>query len=634
FIGKGGVGKTTLAAAFAVHSAAERSTRQVLLISTDPAHSLADVLEKKLGHRPRRIRLPRGRSLTVWEMNPAKQFHRFLRKHRRELVRLIEQGSLFTAAEISALLDTTLPGMSEIAALMAIEDALRSGQYSRIVVDTAPFGHTLRLFDLPRQFLHLIRFLELSGQRDRVLAEHFGGAIADRRSSFVTHWREQVERCQQAFSAASLVLVTTLESFALNESVRCLRELRKSIPQLAVRNVVLNRVVRHPGRCSECRRRSQLLGPAEVLVRREFKPARVYMAEDPGTPILGTRQLKRFAAHVFARKPLKWAPSPTERARPVVRTVEWPHLDCPLSFVLGKGGVGKTTVSAGLAQHWRSCSRESVHVCSVDPAPSLDDIFQTAVGDRPRQVLGDPRFRASEFDSVALFRGWINQIRARLEPAGGSGSSGLELDLSFERRLVSELLEIVPPGLDEMLAISRILEMRRGPANKLIIDMAPTGHALELLAMPERVLVWTRLLLKSLAAHRKLALAREAAVKIAELEVDARELSRALKSSKRARFFSVMLPEPLPDRETERMLGALRGLGISSAALFVNRVFFSGNLGSCPRCRCAAGWQRKVLARLQRRFHGQPIYAIRNFPQEIAGRAGLRKLTSELWKLS
>ncbi|MBV9342673.1 MAG: AAA family ATPase, partial [Acidobacteria bacterium] len=49
FIGKGGVGKTTLAAAFAVHSAAERSTRQVLLISTDPAHSLADVLEKKLG---------------------------------------------------------------------------------------------------------------------------------------------------------------------------------------------------------------------------------------------------------------------------------------------------------------------------------------------------------------------------------------------------------------------------------------------------------------------------------------------------------------------------------------------------------------------------------------------------------
>jgi arsenite-transporting ATPase len=635
FIGKGGVGKTTLAAAFAVQSAAGRSRGQVLLVSTDPAHSLADVLERKLGDRPTRIPVPGGRSFTAWEMNPAKRFYRFLKRHKQELVRLIEQGSFFTAAEISALLDTTLPGMAEISALLAIEDALGSGEYSRIVVDTAPFGHTLRLFNLPRQFLHLISFLELSRERDQMLAERFGGTIGKREGSFVENWRAQVERSERAFSSARLVLVTTVESFSLNESVRSLRELRRASPELRVAAVILNRVVVRPGGCADCRRRARLLSPARVLVRREYKGAKLHLAEDPGSPILGTAQLKKFAAHVFAGRPLNWPASPLPGARePVLRATEWPRLTSPLSFVLGKGGVGKTTVAAGLAFHSRVRSRQTVQVCSVDPAPSLDDIFQTAVGDRPRSVLGDPGFRASEMDSVALFRGWVNQIRTQLEPAASGGSSGVEVDLSFERRLFSELLEIVPPGLDEVLGIFRILELVQGPAGKLIIDMAPTGHALELLGMPERILVWTRLLLKSLAAHRKLALAREAAVKIAELEVDARELSRALKSSARAGIYSVMLAEPLPDRETERMLRALGKLGISSSVLFVNRLLLPGSGAKCRRCRGTAQWQRTVLARLGRRFRGRSIYAIRNYPREIVGRGGLRELTGELWRLS
>ena len=635
FIGKGGVGKTTLAAAFAVGSAAARSSnREVLLISTDPAHSLGDVLEKELGDKPARVPLPGGRSLTAWEMNPAKRFQRFLAKHKRELVEVIEQGSLFSGEEISALLETTLPGMAEMAALLAIGDALESGRYARIVVDTAPFGHTLRLFHLPRQFLHLVSFLELSCERDRVLAEHFGGRVSKRGAPFIEDWRAQAARSERAFSTASLFLVTTLESFSLNESVRCLRELRGFNPKLAVRAVVLNRVVVRPGKCPDCRRRAQLLGPARALVENEYKGARVYVAEDPGGPILGARQLKKFAAHVFAGRPLNWTVSaPMSGAAPVLRAGEWPRLKAPLSFVLGKGGVGKTTVSAALAYESRARSRPAVEVCSVDPAPSLDDIFQAQVGDRPRSVLGDPGLYASELDAVALFRDWIGQIRAELEPAAG-GRSGIEVDLSFERRLFSELLEIVPPGLDEVLAIFRILELLRDPSRKLVIDMAPTGHALELLGMPERILVWTRLLLKSLAAHRKLTLAREVAVKIAQLEVDARELARALRSSARATVYAVMLAELLPDRETERMLAALGKLGISAAALFVNRVLLPATGAGCQRCGRAARWQKRVFAKLQRRFSRRPIYVIRNYRHEIVGKRGLRELTGELWRLS
>jgi arsenite-transporting ATPase len=168
---------------------------------------------------------------------------------------------------------------------------------------------------------------------------------------------------------------------------------------------------------------------------------------------------------------------------------------------------------------------------------------------------------------------------------------------------------------------------------RVIIDMAPTGHAMELMRTPERIMTWSRLLLKSLAAHRKLALAREAAVKIAELQLRARELSAALKSSKRAAIFGVMLPEPLPDRETERLLDDLHEIGLSPSAVFVNRVIFPRDAGRCKRCLSAMRWQQSVLSSLKRRYAGKEFFVVRNFANEIAGRKGLKDLTNELWQL-
>ncbi|HZP16962.1 MAG TPA: ArsA-related P-loop ATPase, partial [Terriglobales bacterium] len=160
-----------------------------------------------------------------------------------------------------------------------------------------------------------------------------------------------------------------------------------------------------------------------------------------------------------------------------------------------------------------------------------------------------------------------------------------------------------------------------------------TGHALELLRMPERILVWTRLLLKSLAAHRKLALAREAAVKIAELEVQARELAQALKNSRKAALFAVMLAEPLPDRETEDLLRELKRIGLFANALFVNRVLMPEEAANCRRCMRTAQGQARVLAGLKKSIRGTEIYLIRNFGHEVAGKDGLRELTQELWRL-
>jgi anion-transporting ArsA/GET3 family ATPase len=184
------------------------------------------------------------------------------------------------------------------------------------------------------------------------------------------------------------------------------------------------------------------------------------------------------------------------------------------------------------------------------------------------------------------------------------------------------------------LAIFQIIDLMSRPGHHVIIDMAPTGHALELLRMPRRILAWTRPLLKTLAAHRTLAVAQDAAVKIAELGQRARELGRVLEDHTATNLHVVMLAEPLPDRETERILKDLRELKLTPSSLVVNRVLFTEDIGACRRCRRAMHWQRLTLASLKKKFSIRTIFLVRDFRQEIVGKAGLRPFTGELWQLA
>jgi anion-transporting ArsA/GET3 family ATPase len=140
--------------------------------------------------------------------------------------------------------------------------------------------------------------------------------------------------------------------------------------------------------------------------------------------------------------------------------------------------------------------------------------------------------------------------------------------------------------------------------------------------------------LKTLALHRTLAVAREAGVKVAELAHGVRELVKVLKDEHQAQVWAVMLAEPLPDRETERLMEELRALRLPARAVFVNRVLLDDDVPHCERCRTAAAWQHTTLASLRRRYPRTVIYVVRNFTEEIAGKAGLNKLTRELWELA
>jgi arsenite-transporting ATPase len=656
FIGKGGVGKTTVSSAFAVNSALGRPRESVLLVSTDPAHSLADIFEMRFSDVPRRIPTPKGK-LFGWQINAEKLFEAFLGPQREEIFSLVESGSLFTRQEIEPLLSTHLPGMAEMAALIAIHQLLRSKKYDRLVIDTAPLGHTLRLFEMPRHFLRFLDFLDVAGSRDAVLAATFGGKSRISHA-FLTKWRAMVEEIEGTLRStenrptqSELVLVTTAEDFALQESLRARDTMAHQ--QLRVSQIVLNRIVPERGAyasrdCRRCKRSAQAAQKGRLFLEKHFPQTKIFCGEDAGAPILGTKDLAAYGAHVFAGKkvvPRRQPPAQTDDVEARLRRSEWPVLNVPLALTLGKGGVGKTTISAALAFAQRHGSAQGhVIICSTDPAPSLDDVFRQDVGDAPAPVHDDPGLCAAEFDAVAEYERWSERMKGLVEGAFSAERGGLHVDLSFERRLFSALLDIVPPGVDEILAIFRILDLvpaqeNEAIANKkhhpiVIIDMAPTGHALELVRMPDRMLLWSRLLLKALAQHRRLPLAQDAAVEIAGMSQRVRRFAHMLRDEGQSILVPVMLAEPLPDRETARLLSSLSDLHTITSPVFVNRILFKRDVKGCIRCRRWREWQLATLHKLEERLRpGQSLWIVRNFPEEVAGPGRLQSFVRELWQL-
>jgi arsenite-transporting ATPase len=140
YTGKGGVGKTTTAAATAVCAAARG--RRTLVLSADAAHSLGDVLERRLGPTPKSL-APRLDALEVDARHEMNQHWGSIRDYLVALMRY--QGIEELVAEELAL----LPGAEELSTLVAVEEHARAGRYDLVVVDCAPTGSTLRLLTLP-----------------------------------------------------------------------------------------------------------------------------------------------------------------------------------------------------------------------------------------------------------------------------------------------------------------------------------------------------------------------------------------------------------------------------------------------------------------------------------------------------
>jgi arsenite-transporting ATPase len=236
FGGKGGVGKTTCAAAMAL--AASRAGRRVLLVSTDPAHSTSDVLERAIGPLP--VELQPG----LWglEIDAATESARYVAEV-KDRVRTLFGHSILDEAFKQIDLAASMPGAEEVALFDRMGELVLGddARFDLIVFDTAPTGHTLRLVRMPELMEAWVRALTRS--RRAML----GIEADDRQDPILTSLTTRFERLQAVRArlvggrTTAFVLVLVPERLPIEETARAIVQLDDT--GVRVGGLVVNRVL-------------------------------------------------------------------------------------------------------------------------------------------------------------------------------------------------------------------------------------------------------------------------------------------------------------------------------------------------------------------------------------------------------
>ena len=267
-----------------------------------------------------------------------------------------------------------------------------------------------------------------------------------------------------------------------------------------------------------------------------------------------------------------------------------------LVFFLGKGGTGKTTTAAATAVALaRSKPNERVLLLSMDPAHSLGDVFGRAVGDAPVAIESRlPNLLVRELDAPAMLAARRAVLRTALDELVavlGTGTLGPSGSRGF-----SELLELTPPGIDELFGLVSMMEADVGidadAFGVVVIDAAPTGHALRLLEMPDAAHDWVQVLIRMLLKYRRVVRPGRLAAELIELSKSIRSVRQLLRSPDLARFVVVTRAQAVPRHETERLLKHLRKLRVDVSTMVINAMTLAP--GECRRCQTAAAAESRA----------------------------------------
>lgn len=299
YTGKGGVGKTTTAAAAAV-CAAERG-RRTLVASSDAAHSLGDVLERRLAPEPMEI-APR---LDALEIDSRVEASRHWGRIQEYLV------SLFVYHGIEAVVAEELaglPGVEELTALLAVEKLAADGQYDLVVLDCAPTGSTLRLLTLPDLARGMLRVVlpvmrALTGLATPIARRFVAAPLPDAKvfgdTEELLYGRLAALAHRVTHPDTSVRLVMTPERMVIDESLRALTEL--SLFEVGVDAVVLNRLLpREAGEEDFFRDWGLLQDKRRREVEERFAPLPVLTAPLRDDEVTGLEKLAAHGRELFA----------------------------------------------------------------------------------------------------------------------------------------------------------------------------------------------------------------------------------------------------------------------------------------------------------------------------------------------
>jgi arsenite/tail-anchored protein-transporting ATPase len=516
FTGKGGVGKTSVACATAI--ALADGGKQVLLVSTDPASNLDEVLGVTLGMRPTPV--PTVAGLFAMNVDPEQAAKEYRERVVAPYRALLPDSAVKSIEEqLSGACTLEIAAFDEFAKLLG--EPATTSRFDHVIFDTAPTGHTLRLLQLPAAWAN---FIDSSVGGTSCL-----GPLAGLQAQ-----RSLYENTLTALSNPALTtvyLVSRPEVVALAEADRTRCELHAL--GLANHRLVLNGIFRA----------SVENDPVASALEERGRAALQSMPEDlRGLQRIEIPLVPRSLIGVDALRSLttEQANGNSEHMLPKDR----PELPTDLVELLtdlaargggvimtmGKGGVGKTTIAAQIAVSLASMGH-SVHLTTTDPAAHV----RMAVRDSM------PNLRVSRIDPVAETAAYTAEVMA---------DAGRDLDDKGRALLEEDLRSPCTEEIAVFRAFARCVD--EGNNGFVVIDTAPTGHTLLLLDAAE-------------AYHR------DVVRNLSYIPDSVRRLLPQLRNPNFTRILIVTLPEATPVHEAARLQDDLRRAGITPYAWVINQ---------------------------------------------------------------
>lgn len=518
FTGKGGVGKTSSAAALAVELAADG--QKVLLVSTDPASNLDTVLGTELGPRPRSVEGVDG--LDALNIDPQKAAEEYRENIIEPYRGVLPDDSIESMEEqLSGACTVEIAAFDEFSGLLDVDGL--AAEYDRVVFDTAPTGHTLRLLQLPAAWTE---FIDTSDSGASCL-----GPVAG--------LEEQQQRYERALDALSdpelttLVLVSRPEPTALAEVERTRRELAGQ--GVTHQFLIINGVFQAAGDGDDLANSLQQQGQ-QALESMPDALSTLPSIQVPLKPnnVVGLDALRSFfdaGADVDTPAETVDGEEVTIDGEPLSQIAD-DLVDSGrgLVMMMGKGGVGKTTMAAALAVAVANRGA-SVHLTTTDPAAHLTSTLDDEV-DNLRVTRIDPEEETKKYQQKV-----IERSRDDLDEEG--------LELLKE--------DLRSPCTEEIAVFQAFSQVVFGAKREItIVDTAPTGHTL--------------LLLDATGSYH-----RDMMRQTAEADVEVKTPLIRLQDPEYTQIFVVTLAETTPVQEAAHLQQDLRRADIEPAGWIVNQ---------------------------------------------------------------
>ena len=620
FGGKGGVGKTTCATAAALRMSALAPSRSLLLVSTDPAHSVRDSLA---GY------LPPG-NLQVLELDAQQYLNAFREQNGPMLREIAAAGTFLDDEDINQFLNLSLPGVDELMAFFEISSWVEARRYDCVVVDTAPSGHTLRLLAMPELIRRWLGMLEALLAKRRYMRRVFSrDSSPDCLDLFVTKWKSSLQRMESLLrdpARSQFVPVTIAEPLGVHVTLALWKDLLgRKIP---VSDLIVNRL-HFESDCLACSAAAsveqvqcqQLLAGIEV-------PCSAWGIELFAEEVRGLEPLSGFWKHarLISRTPVSSARLGLSYEPAVLYPAAPPSPEVRFVLFAGKGGVGKTTLSCATAVRLaRDYSEKRILLFSTDPANSLSACLHAEIGPRPTVLF--PGLTAMEIDAQAEFGKLKAHYAEDLERFLESISRGF--DLTFDRVVLEKMMDLAPPGLDEIMALTRIMEfLARNSYDLFVLDCAPTGHLIRLLELPDLINEWLKVFFNLFLKYERILRLPGFAEELVGISRNLKKLRELLQNPADSVLYAVSIPTQMALEETKDLVAACHRMGIAVPLVFLNLMT---PLGDCRLCSSLRQRELLVAERFRQMFPEKQQTLVYRQP-EIVGLERLEKFGRRLYQ--